>query len=41
MSELQSLRSEIAQLRSDLAELAAAHQHTTHELRSMRDALGG
>jgi uncharacterized protein YceH (UPF0502 family) len=39
--ELQSLRSEIAQLKSDLAELTAAHQHTTDELRSMRDALGG
>jgi uncharacterized protein YceH (UPF0502 family) len=39
--ELQSLRSEIAQLKSELAELAAAHERTTDELRSMRDALGG
>jgi uncharacterized protein YceH (UPF0502 family) len=39
--ELQSLRSEIAQLKSELAELAAAHDRTTEELRSMRDALGG
>jgi uncharacterized protein YceH (UPF0502 family) len=39
--ELQSLRAEIAQLRSDLAELTAAHERTTDELQSMRDALGG
>ncbi|MEX2139839.1 MAG: DUF480 domain-containing protein [Pirellulales bacterium] len=39
--ELQSLRAEIAQLKSDLAELTTAHERTTHELQSMRDALGG
>ncbi len=39
--ELQALRAEIAQLKNDLAELAAAHERTTDELRSMRDALGG
>jgi uncharacterized protein YceH (UPF0502 family) len=39
--ELQSLRAEVAQLKNELAELAAAHERTTDELRSMRDALGG
>lgn len=39
--ELQSLRNEIAELKNDLADLATAHQRTTDELRSMRDALGG
>jgi hypothetical protein len=40
-NELQSLRAEIAQLKNDLAELTAAHERTTDDLRSMRDALGG
>jgi uncharacterized protein YceH (UPF0502 family) len=39
--DLQSLRAEIAQLKNDLAELTAAHDRTTSELRSIRDALGG
>jgi uncharacterized protein YceH (UPF0502 family) len=39
--ELASLRSDIAQLKSELADLAATHQRTADELRSVRDAIGG
>ncbi len=38
---LESLRAEIAHLKNDLADLTTAHERTSDELRSIKDALGG